>query len=97
MIFDEFDPFSSIDVEGARKIHLRVQQRSSKKNITIVEGIPPEERKRIIHDLKTKLGCSGTEKNGGIQFSGDQRKKIADYLVETKIVTCHADISVHGY
>jgi translation initiation factor SUI1 len=97
---ETFNPFSINNLDSTcneQKIHLRVQQRSTKKNITILEGLPLEHKKKIVHDLKIKLGCSGTEKNGELHFSGDQRKKIADYLVAYDIVENRNDIIIHGF
>jgi len=96
---ETFDPFSIVDLDVSDKVsvHLRLQQRSARKNITILEGLPKDNRKAVIHNLKTRLGCSGTEKNEGeLHFSGDQRKKIADYLLEKKIVN-KSEITIHGF
>lgn len=81
--------------EFTQKVHFRIQQRSAKKNITIVEGLGKEVANDIVRQLKTRLGCSGTLKNDQVQFSGDQRRKIADFLVEKKIVD-RSDIVMHG-
>ena len=92
-----FDPFDEISSSLKKEcFHLRVQQRSARKNITILEGISADKAASVIHDLKTRLGCSGTYKNNEVHFSGDQRRNIARYLVEKKI--CAPDeIVVHGY
>lgn len=100
--FDPFDPIHPLSLlpdlkkELDNKVHLRLQQRSAKKSITIVEGLRDDVAKDIIPKLRTKLGCSGTPKSGAIQFSGDQRRKIMDYLVDQKLVT-KRDIVLHGY
>lgn len=79
-----------------KKIHIRVQQRSAKKNITTVEGLSPDNAKKIGTQLKTKLGCSGTVKGDILQFSGDQRSKIVDHLLENNIVE-KDNLVVHGF
>jgi len=93
-----FDPFSDLpdlDVHSAQ-IHIRLQQRSARKCITIVEGLDKDVSKKVITALRSKLGCSGTDKGGAIQFSGDQRQKIIGYLTENKIVESR-NIVQHGW
>jgi len=97
--FDPFDPvflLPDLSADFERKIHLRLQQRSNKKSITVVEGLDDIVAKNIIPQLRSRLGCSGTFKEGAIQFSGDQRRKIIDYIVEKNIAR-KQDIVLHGY
>ena len=97
-----FDPFdtkfvlSELAQEFDKKIHLRLQQRSNKKSITIVEGLDNETARKVIPLLRSKLGCSGTYKGDAIQFSGDQRRKIIEYLLQEKIAN-KGDIVLHGF
>lgn len=97
-----FDPFdtklilSELANEFDKKIHLRLQQRSNKKSITIVEGLNEDTAKKVIPTLRSKLGCSGTFKSDAIQFSGDQRRKIMDYLLQEKLAK-KSEIILHGY
>lgn len=84
------------DTELPTKIHLRVQQRNAKKNITVIEGLKPDVAKKVGSDLRTKLGCSGTVKDGCVQFSGDQRQKIVEHLLAKKIVDKDA-LVIHGF
>lgn len=97
--FDPFDPaglLPDLNNEFDKKVHLRLQQRSNKKSITIVEGLDETVAKNIIPQLRSKLGCSGTVKSGGIQFSGDQRRKIIEFILEHKLAK-KGDIVLHGY
>lgn len=96
--FDPFerDPASLLPDLTHEKVHIRLQQRSNKKSITIVEGLDVDVGKKVIPLLRSKLGCSGTLKEGAIQFSGDQRRKIIDYLVAEKLAR-KQDVVLHGY
>ena len=100
LTFDPFDDPASLlpdlTQEFDKKVHIRLQQRSNKKSITIVEGLDDVTGKGIIPKLRSKLGCSGTLKEGAIQFSGDQRRKIIDFLIEEKLAR-KQDIVLHGY
>lgn len=101
---ETFDPFNvdpasllpDLRKEFDTKVHIRLQQRSNKKSITIVEGLDVDVGKKIIPQLRSKLGCSGTLKEGTIQFSGDQRRKIINYLIAEKLAR-KQDIVLHGY
>jgi len=63
-----------------QKIKIFVEQRKFRKPTTIIEGI--EERgKEISSQLKSKLACGGTFKNGHIELQGDHRNKLKNILV----------------
>lgn len=79
-----------------KKVHIRVQQRSAKKYITVIEGLEKDVSAKALKDLKTRLGCIGTLKNDTIQFSGDQRDKVYDYLVDKNVVE-EDSIVLHGF
>lgn len=64
----------------AQKINVFVEKRKFNKPITIIEGI--EERgKEISSQLKSKLACGGTYKNGHIELQGDHRARLKEILV----------------
>ncbi|MCX6820798.1 MAG: stress response translation initiation inhibitor YciH [Candidatus Aenigmarchaeota archaeon] len=63
-----------------QKITVFIEKRRFSKPITMVEGIGPE-GKDVIKQLKSKLACGGTYKNGFIELQGDHRSKIIDLLV----------------
>ena len=51
------------------------------KSVTTIEGISKDvDVKGVLKDLKTRLACGGTLKNGVIELQGDHRKKIRDVL-----------------
>jgi translation initiation factor 1 len=52
------------------------------KSVTTIEGISKDvDIKNVLRDLKTKLACGGTMKEGIIELQGDHRKKIREILV----------------
>ncbi len=80
----------------SEKVHIRMQQRTAKKSITIVENLPKETAVIALKELKIKLGCIGTLKNNTLHFSGDQRDKINDYLLSKDLVS-KENIVLHGF
>lgn len=94
------------------KIHLRLQQRTKRKSLTLIENLidkldelhgdqSEEFLKRILKDFKKKLACNGsvlTAKNDAkiVQLQGDHRKDIRDYLVKYNISN-NNDIIMHGF
>ena len=83
-------------------IDIRVQQRSGRKTLTTVQGLPTSiDPKRALKAFKKGFACNGTivddpELGEVIQLSGDQRQKVATVLVDEGI--CNKDeIKVHGF
>lgn len=83
-------------------IDLRVQQRNGRKTLTTLQGLPKEiDSKRLLKAVKKAFACNGTvvedEEHGEIiQMQGDQRFKMAEFLVSEGIAK-KADIKVHGF
>jgi len=51
------------------------------KSVTTIEGISKDvDVKGVLRELKTRLACGGTVKNGIIELQGDHRKKIREIL-----------------
>ncbi|KAH3688196.1 hypothetical protein WICPIJ_000838 [Wickerhamomyces pijperi] len=89
--------------KSSRKyFHLRIQKRTSKKSITIVEGLPADfDLKKILKFLKQKYACNGNitkdaDSNEIIQLQGDQRHPIMDFLIENLGVSKEM-IKIHGF
>ena len=87
------------------KINIRVQQRNGRKSWTIVEGLYNIENfnfKKTLKCLKKELCCNGSIKTSDIdskkvmQFQGDHRKDIKEYLIIVKKVL-EKNIIVHGF
>ena len=58
--------------------------RRFRKPTTMVEGLNPKrtDLDRIAKDLKSKLACGGTAKEGYILLQGDHRDQVRDSLVD---------------
>ena len=53
------------------------------KSVTIIEGISKDvDVKGVLKELKMKLACGGTLKDGVIELQGDHRKKIREILAK---------------
>lgn len=63
------------------KIRIFVEKRRFGKLTTVIEGITGD-GKKIASQLKSKLACGGTFKNGRIELQGDHRSKIKDLLTK---------------
>ncbi len=51
------------------------------KSVTTIEGISKDvDVKGVLKELKQRLACGGTLKDGIIELQGDHRKKIRDIL-----------------
>ena len=94
---------TNIDEATANKniVHIRIQQRKKTKAVTIVQGLPPKLKLEQVMKYFKKTFCT----NGSIiedpsygrilQVQGDQRRPIAEFLVQQKIVT-QDQIRIHG-
>ncbi|ORY93395.1 hypothetical protein BCR43DRAFT_496855 [Syncephalastrum racemosum] len=101
-----FDPFADVEEEKAPKttnyIHLRIQQRNGRKTWTTLQGLPKEyDFKKILKTFKKEFACNGTivddeELGQVLQLTGDQRLKIAEFLVKEEIAK-KSDIKIHGF
>lgn len=82
-------------------IHLRLQQRTGKKKLTIIEGLDPKfDLQALLKHFKKLFNTGGTvitdEAVGEvIQISGDHRSGIAKFLIKEGISTKN-QIKIHG-
>ncbi len=64
-------------------IRVRLERRKRRKDVTIIEGFDDGiDIKKIASELKVKLACGGTAKNGRIELQGDHRYRVKDELVK---------------
>lgn len=83
-------------------IHLHYQQRTARKCLTIIQGLPDDlDYKKILRAYKKDFSCNGTihedeEMGTVIQLQGDKRKDVAKFLLEEGIAT-KEEIKIHGY
>jgi translation initiation factor 1 len=98
------------DIKKKKMIHIRLQKRSAKKCITIIDGlinILKEDKdhkikiKEILKIFKKKFACNASViKNDNdeeaIHIQGDKRTDVVKYLVDNEIIL-KEDIKIHGY
>ena len=72
-----------LDKEETR-IVIRLETRRFSKTTTMIEGIDPKlsDIHHIVKELKSKLACGGTAKDGFIMLQGDHREDVKSYLVK---------------
>jgi translation initiation factor 1 len=72
-----------LDKEETR-IVIRLEIRRFSKTSTVIEGIDPKlsDMQHIVKELKSKLACGGTAKDGFIMLQGDHREDVKSYLVK---------------
>mmetsp|Transcript_55490 Transcript_55490/g.130952 ORF Transcript_55490/g.130952 Transcript_55490/m.130952 type:complete len:112 (-) Transcript_55490:463-798(-) len=83
------------------RVHLRVQQRTGRKYLTIMEGLPDEfDAKKILKALKKISASNGCivdyDGKSIIQLQGDQRQLITDFLTTEGICT-RDQLIIHGF
>lgn len=79
------------------QIHLRLQQRSGRKCITLVEGLTTSSAETLL-PLRREWGCAAGYLEGKqvLQFSGDQRQRLYQVLLSRNMAKKH-NIHLHGY
>lgn len=70
-----------LEKEETQRIRAYTTKKRFKKLVTIVEGIDKSKLEETGRELKQKLACGGTVKEGVIILQGDQRKNIRKALV----------------
>ncbi len=72
-----------LDKEETR-IVIRLEIRRFSKTSNVIEGIDPKlsDMQHIVKELKSKLACGGTAKDGFIMLQGDHREDVKSYLVK---------------
>ena len=66
----------------AKVIRIHTVMRKFDKPITIVEGIDEKSGKSVSKQLKTKLACGGTFKEGKIELQGNHKERTKQLLKE---------------
>ncbi|GBC75511.1 hypothetical protein HRbin06_00829 [archaeon HR06] len=72
-----------LDKEESRVV-IRLEMRRFKKPTTMIEGLNPKriDLNKIAQELKTKLACGGTAKDGYILLQGDHREAVKEHLIK---------------
>jgi translation initiation factor 1 len=98
---DSVEPDNNNQLQMLDNVHIRIQQRTGKKMITIIQGLDSKiPKKELIKKFKTMFACGGNinsdeEYGDVIQLTGDQRLKVRDYLVDNNVVEAD-NIEIHG-
>lgn len=69
-----------LDKEQVRKIKVYATKKRFKKLVTIIEGLDKERLEECARELKTKLACGGTVKDGLIILQGNHTAKMKELL-----------------
>lgn len=86
---------------GGGEVHIRVQQRTSRKSVTTVQGLDPKLNfERVNKEFQKRWGCNGTvvdDKEAGkvIQLQGNWSDKIKSFLLEERLAT-DANLNIHA-
>jgi translation initiation factor 1 len=78
-----------------QRIRIYATQRRFGKWMTIIEGIDDRDvdTKELTKQLKSKLACGGTVKEGRIEFQGDHRDRVKEHLVKRGFAEDTIDVS----
>lgn len=71
----------ALEKDEAQKIKVYTTKMKFGKLVTVVEGLSPDDIARTAKDLKKKLACGGTGKEGRIVLQGNHKDKVAKLLV----------------
>ncbi len=68
----------------SQTIKIRLEKKKFGKIYTVVAGIDEKEinMKDLTKQLKSKLACGGTVKQGKIELQGDHKQRVKDFLME---------------
>ena len=70
----------SLEKEQTSRIKIYSTAKRFGKLVTILEGFPADQLDLVVKELKRKLACGGTAKEGIIILQGEHRRKVAELL-----------------
>jgi translation initiation factor 1 len=73
---------TTIAKETTQKLRVYREEKKFKKPVTVVEGLSGEDLERTAKELKHKLACGGSYKDGRVVLQGDHKEKVRQYLVQ---------------
>jgi translation initiation factor SUI1 len=88
------------------KVHVRMQQRTTRKSITTIEGLDKYMDKdsmvRMLKKMKKTFSCGGalleSEEHGTVvKLAGDNRRDIKAFLVTKYKILEDRDLILHGF
>jgi len=66
-----------------QKITIRIEKKKFRKEYTVIEGLTTDiDLKDLTRQLKNKLACGGTLKNGVIELQGSHIKETREFLIK---------------
>ncbi|MCD6549681.1 stress response translation initiation inhibitor YciH [Candidatus Micrarchaeota archaeon] len=71
-----------LEKEEVQRIRVYTTRKKFRKLVTIIEGINKENLTKTAKELKQRLACGGTAKDGLIILQGDQTRLIKKALVD---------------
>ena len=106
-IFDNLETNDSNFLNNKNNIIISIQQRTTKKMITKIEGLANPDLKKIIKDLQKILQTSGhievnkdnkddKDNKDNIIFQGDKRNEIINYLIKNNLAIIE-NIKMRGF
>lgn len=85
-------------IQEKKNIIISIQQRTSKKSLTKIEGLEETQQKKVMKDLQKILQTSAhidTEEKL-IVFQGDHRIEILNYIIKNNLAILE-NIKIRGY
>ena len=70
----------ALEKEEMAEIKVYTTKKKFGKLVTIIEGLGKDELDRTAKELKRKLACGGTAKEGVIVLQGDHRNRVKQFL-----------------
>ncbi|AGC01885.1 Eukaryotic initiation factor eIF1/SUI [Acanthamoeba polyphaga moumouvirus] len=100
-IFDPMKELAQDKLMYTEKIHIKLVPRSKTRNITLVENLPNNINiNTFLKAMRQFLHCTGSIKENKegkyVQFTGDHRETIKDFLIN-KSIAKNEDIILHGH
>ncbi len=71
-----------LNKETNRRIKVYTERKKFKKYMTVVSGLSGDEMEKTAKELKHKLACGGTSKNGMIELQGEHKDEVKKALLE---------------
>ena len=78
----ELGVFEEIEKQTKAELKVYTTQKRFKKLVTVIEGLKGSELPHVAKELKHKLACGGTSKNGLVILQGDHMEKVVEFLVK---------------
>jgi translation initiation factor 1 len=89
------------NASGSRYIHIRMQKRSGRNYITLLQGLPEAQCPKALKAMRQQLCCNGTiivsDQHGHVvQLQGDQRQRVKEFLLAKRVIDDPDRIVIHG-